>query len=104
MKFRRLSLLCLICLFPLASTAEDLLPRPPELEPDIQFWIKVYTKITTNEGYLHDQHRLSVIYETLHFDADTPVHERKARGRGPARRESRTSCASGQRRGAAERR
>ncbi len=45
--------------------AEDLLPRPPELEPDIQFWIKVYSQISTNEGYLHDQHRLSVIYETV---------------------------------------
>ena len=77
---RRLSLLlCLISLSSLASSAEELLPRPPELEPDIQFWIKVYSQITTNEGYLHDQHRLSVIYETLHFDTDTPVHERKAR-------------------------
>jgi len=79
MKFRLTWLLCLCLLAPLVSMAEDLLPRPPELEPDIQFWIKVYTKVTTNEGYLHDQHRLSVIYETLHFDADTPVHERKAR-------------------------
>jgi membrane-bound lytic murein transglycosylase D len=79
MKFRPLLLLCLLFLLPLASAAEELLPRPPELEPDIQFWIKVYSQISTNEGYLHDQHRLSVIYETLHFDADTPVHERKAR-------------------------
>ncbi len=79
MKFRLLLLLCLFFMAPLVSVAEELLPRPPELEPDIQFWIKVYTKITTNEGYLHDQHRLSVVYETLHFDADTPVHERKAR-------------------------
>src|SRR5579863_85140 len=59
--------------------AEELLPRPPELEPAVQFWIKVYTQITTNEGYLHDQHNLSVVYETMHFDADTPVHERKER-------------------------
>jgi len=79
MKFRLSLLSCLLFMAPLVSMSEDLLPRPPELEPDIQFWIKVYTQITTNEGYLHDQHRLSVIYETLHFDADTPVHERKAR-------------------------
>jgi membrane-bound lytic murein transglycosylase D len=62
-----------------AFAAGDLIPRPAELDPDVQFWIKVYTRITTNEGYLHDQHKLSVIYETIHFDADTPVHERKAR-------------------------
>jgi membrane-bound lytic murein transglycosylase D len=79
MKFRLSLLSCLLFMLPLVSVAEDLLPRPPELEPDIQFWIKVYSQINTNEGYLHDQHRLSVIYETLHFDADTPVHERKAR-------------------------
>ena len=79
MKFRLSLLSCLLFVLPLVSVAEDLLPRPPELEPDIQFWIKVYSQISTNEGYLHDQHRLSVIYETLHFDADTPVHERKAR-------------------------
>jgi membrane-bound lytic murein transglycosylase D len=62
-----------------AHSTEELIPRPAALEPDIQFWIKVYTQVTTNEGYLHDQHNLSVIYETMHFDADTPVHERKAR-------------------------
>src|SRR5579863_10250270 len=76
---KRLCLLFgLLCLSRI-TFAEDLLPRPPELEPAVQFWIKVYTQITTNEGYLHDQHNLSVIYETMHFDADTPVHERKAR-------------------------
>jgi membrane-bound lytic murein transglycosylase D len=62
-----------------APAASDLIPRPAALEPDVQFWIKVYSQITTNEGYLHDQHNLSIIYETMHFDADTPVHERKAR-------------------------
>jgi membrane-bound lytic murein transglycosylase D len=62
-----------------ASAAADLIPRPAALEPDVQFWIKVYSQITTNEGYLHDQHNLTIIYETMHFDADTPVHERKAR-------------------------
>jgi membrane-bound lytic murein transglycosylase D len=62
-----------------ANAAADLIPRPVELDPDVQFWVKVYSQITTNEGYLHDQHKLSVVYETMHFDADTPVHERKAR-------------------------
>ena len=51
----------LLCLSPLAMAAESLLPRPPELEPDVQFWIRVYTEITTNDGFIHDQHKLSVI-------------------------------------------
>ena len=29
------------------------------------FWIKVYTDITTNQGYIHDSRELSVVYETL---------------------------------------
>lgn len=71
--------MALLVASPAARSTEDLIPRPAALEPDIQFWIKVYTQITTNEGYLHDQHDLSIIYETMHFDADTPVRERKAR-------------------------
>jgi membrane-bound lytic murein transglycosylase D len=72
-----LGLLLLLCRF--ATAAETLLPRPPELEPDVQFWIRVYTQVSTNEGLIHDQHRLSVVYETLHFDADTPSTERGRR-------------------------
>lgn len=74
---KRLLLLCvLLSMSRFATAAETLLPRPPELEPDVQFWIRVYTEVSTNEGLIHDQHRLSVVYETLHFDADTPSPER----------------------------
>jgi membrane-bound lytic murein transglycosylase D len=77
---KRLLLFCvLLSLSRLATAAETLLPRPPELEPDVQFWIRVYTQVSTNEGFIHDQHRLSVVYETLHFDADTPSSERARR-------------------------
>ena len=77
---KRLSLLlALLCLSRLAVAAEDLLPRPAELEPDVQFWIRVYSQISTNDGFIHDQHKLSVVYETMHFDADTPTHERAHR-------------------------
>jgi membrane-bound lytic murein transglycosylase D len=71
------SILLLLSRF--AAAADMLLPRPPELEPDVQFWIRVYTQVSTNEGLIHDQHRLSVVYETLHFDADTPSSERARR-------------------------
>ena len=73
-----LALACLFAAGP-AAAAEDLIPRPAALEPDVQFWIKVYTQISTNEGFLHDQHDLNVIYETMHFDADSSVRERKDR-------------------------
>ena len=53
-----------------ASFAQDrdLFPRPPELEPAIQFWIKVYTEVDTQSGYLHDSRNLSVIYRRLPLD------------------------------------
>jgi membrane-bound lytic murein transglycosylase D len=78
---RLLPLLALLCvsLCRVASAAENLLPPPAALEPDVQFWIRVYTQISTNEGFIHDQHKLSVVYETMHFDADTPTHERAGR-------------------------
>jgi membrane-bound lytic murein transglycosylase D len=40
-------------------------PRPETLEPAVGFWIKVYTDITTNQGYVHDAVDMSVVYETL---------------------------------------
>jgi membrane-bound lytic murein transglycosylase D len=40
-------------------------PKPKTLEPAVDFWIKVYTGITTNQGYIHDAVDMSVVYETL---------------------------------------
>jgi membrane-bound lytic murein transglycosylase D len=40
-------------------------PKPKTLEPAVDFWIKVYTGITTNQGYIHDSVDMTVVYETL---------------------------------------
>src|SRR5690242_10840310 len=60
-----------------ALAADDPMPRPPQLERDVQFWIRVYTQIDTNAGFLHDQSNLGVVYETLHFAPDSPPSERQ---------------------------
>jgi membrane-bound lytic murein transglycosylase D len=57
--------------------AEDPMLRPPELERDVQFWIRVYTEVDTNGGFLHDEHDLAVVYDTLHFAPNTSPHERE---------------------------
>jgi len=57
--------------------ADDPVPRPPQLERDVQFWIRVYTQIDTNGGFLHDQYNLGVIYDTLHFAPNTSSAERE---------------------------
>ncbi len=68
-----LSLCCALCtLHPAAAAlADEAMPRPAALEPDVQFWIRVYTQIDTNAGFLHDQYNLAVVYQTLHFAPDS---------------------------------
>jgi len=57
--------------------AEDPMPRPPELERDVQFWVRVYSEVDTNSGFLHDERNLGVVYETLHFAPNTSPRERE---------------------------
>ncbi|MBS0422324.1 MAG: LysM peptidoglycan-binding domain-containing protein [Proteobacteria bacterium] len=59
------------------AAAEDPMPRPPELERDVQFWIRVYTEVDTNSGFIHDEHNLGVVYEKLHFAPNTSPRERE---------------------------
>jgi membrane-bound lytic murein transglycosylase D len=56
-----------------AADAADPFAHPPELEPDVRFWIRVYTEVTTDQGLLHDDRNLALVYEVLRFDpADSP--------------------------------
>lgn len=73
---RTLSLLCLMC-FASAALAQssELLPRPPELEPAIKFWTRVYTEVDTESGFLHDANNLAIIYQRV--DYDRPELERQ---------------------------
>src|SRR5580765_8335854 len=60
-----------------AVAQDNPMPRPPQLERDVQFWIRVYTQIDTNAGLLHDQYNLGVVYDTLHFAPDATSSERE---------------------------
>ena len=48
----------------IALAVEDF-PRPLELAPDIEFWTRVYTEISTSSGFIHDSYDLSVVYQTV---------------------------------------
>jgi peptidoglycan lytic transglycosylase D len=83
-KFRRcLALLVVVFAFslpPLTAVAEESpFVRPAELEPDIAFWRKVYTEVTTEGGLLHDQDDLSVIYEVMKLPSDLSQKQRQKR-------------------------
>ncbi len=56
---------------------DKLFPQPPALDRDVNFWIRVYTEIGTNAGFLHDQYNLGVVYETLQFGPDTTARQRE---------------------------
>jgi membrane-bound lytic murein transglycosylase D len=43
----------------------------------VNFWVRVYTEITTNEGFLHDERNLGVVYDTLKFGAGTSPRDRQ---------------------------
>ena len=60
-----------------APVGDSVMPRPKALERDVQFWVRVYTQVDTNGGFLHDQYNLSVVYETLHFSPNASPRERE---------------------------
>ena len=53
------------------------LPRPPEIEPDIRFWTRVYTEVDTDGGFIHDDRYLDVVYRTMRFDEDASQRSRQ---------------------------
>ncbi len=61
-------------------------PRPAELEPDIDFWRRVYTEVTTREGLIHDARRLDVVYEVVRFPSGASRHTRRRMVREAKRR------------------
>ena len=73
------------CLLPLlllglsAAAADDLFPQPPELKPDVDFWVSIFTRYSTGEGLLHDNRNLAVVYERLDMPASLSRRERQRR-------------------------
>src|SRR5579862_7448234 len=60
-----------------AADSDTVMPRPPALERDVQFWVRVYSEVDTNGGFLHDERNLAVVYEKLHFAPNTSPRERE---------------------------
>jgi membrane-bound lytic murein transglycosylase D len=89
-RFHWLGLVLLLSPFiwctPVRADTSDAFSYSPELEPDVRFWIRVYTEVTTDQGLLHDDWYLGLVYEVLRFDpSDSPrqrehiVEQAKAR-------------------------
>jgi membrane-bound lytic murein transglycosylase D len=74
-KFLNKALAFALFFLSLPLSASDF-PRPASLEPAVAFWIRVYTEIDTNQGFVHDASNLSVVYETLTLPATASGRER----------------------------
>src|SRR3954471_1249928 len=69
--------LLIFCAASFPATGGQVIPRPEGIQQDVNFWIRVYTEITTNEGFLHDERNLAVVYDTLKFTAGSSPRERE---------------------------
>src|SRR5260370_4732159 len=59
--------------------AADPFVHPPQLERDVRFWIRVYTEVNTDQGLLHDDWNLGLVYEVLRFDPAASPAQRERR-------------------------
>jgi len=51
--------------------------RPAELEPDIEFWRQVFSKIDSQQAFLHDSRHLNVVYETVRIPPGATAKDRR---------------------------
>jgi membrane-bound lytic murein transglycosylase D len=80
---------------------QELFPRPPSLEPAVQFWTRVYTEVDTKSGFIHDNWRLDIVYDTVRLPVDLSARERRRRIERTTEsvREALTKLATGARQG-----
>jgi len=72
-------LLVVLVLAAVVASADETFPQPPELQPDVDFWISIFTRYSTDEGVLHDNRNLAVVYERLDMPATLSRRERQRR-------------------------
>ena len=61
------------------ARAEETFPLPDELKPDVDFWLSIFTRYDSNEGVLHDNRHLDVVYERVELSAKLSRRERQRR-------------------------
>jgi len=52
---------------PRAWAETDPFPRPPELEDQVRFWVRVYSEVGTDGGLVHDSREMGIVYERIRF-------------------------------------
>ena len=73
-----LALAALVCV-DFEAGADEWFPRPTELEPDVSFWVSIFTEYDSDQGVLHDNRNLAIIYERIDIPAKAPRNDRRQR-------------------------
>ena len=72
-------LLLLFVTFSGLAAAEQTFPQPKELQADVDFWVDVFTTYGNDEGVLHDNRNLAIVYERLAMPEKLSRRERQRR-------------------------
>ncbi|MDJ0938500.1 MAG: LysM peptidoglycan-binding domain-containing protein [Woeseiaceae bacterium] len=72
-----LVVLVLFCAF--GAAADERFPQPAELKPDVDFWLAIFSRYSSDEGVLHDNRHLGVVYERVDMPARLSRRERQRR-------------------------
>ena len=59
--------------------ADETFPLPAELQRDVDFWVAIFTRYSTQEGVLHDNRNLAVVYEVVPMSSSLSRRERDRR-------------------------
>ena len=71
--------LLLLCFAVTSAHTEETFPVPVELQPDVDFWLAIFTEYTTNEGVLHDSRDLRVVYKRIDMPSNLGRRDRSRR-------------------------
>ena len=75
-QYLNLPLALLLALVTTPAHTEETFPFPEELQPDVDFWVSVFTRYDSDEGVLHDNRDLGVVYERVDMPAKISRRER----------------------------
>jgi len=79
MTSKRAVFLLLAVFLSASAAADDRLPTPPGLQRDVDFWRAVFTQYDSDEGVLHDNRNLAVVYARLPMPEGLGRRERDRR-------------------------
>jgi membrane-bound lytic murein transglycosylase D len=74
---KRPLLVLILVLGVVSARAGEVFPLPPQLEPDVDFWVSIFTRYNSDEGVLHDNRNLDIVYERVDMPANLSRRERQ---------------------------